>query len=256
MGLLGAAIIPLMEFIHWVVFEKAATTDGFCRAGKTQLCVLGLWMAPMLLFGMFLYVALPGQVLNFFPAVAVLASLGLARFSERLVILQAVRRSQVLCAVLTMVVVSNAVVFVYSPHMITRLLMGLPMTGAEVREHDANLSACFRAIQKNWPSRNIVVCHRLENFYWGFRQFQYHLPEYQNALLVADSSLPGTLGTEKWIGYERRTAFQTEVSIPDGEDVLLVVPPGQSLDLFKSWFDVRKAVLVMESGAKLYQLHR
>lgn len=254
-GLLGAAIIPLMEFIHWVVLEKAATADGFWRANKTQLCVLGLWIAPMLLFGTFMYVAQPGQVLNLFPAIAVLASLGLVRFSEQLVISQAVRTSSVLCAVLTMVVVSNVVVFMCPPHVITRLLVGLPMTGVEVREHDAKLSACFQAIRKNWPSENIIVCHRLENFYWGFRQFQYHLPEYENVLLVADTSLPGTLGAKKWIGYERRTTFQTEVPIPDGQNVLLVVPPGQSLDVFKSCFDVRKAVLVIESGAKLYQLH-
>jgi ribosomal protein S18 acetylase RimI-like enzyme len=129
------------------------------------------------------------------------------------------------------------------------------MTGVEVREHDAKLSACFQAIRKNWPSENVIVCHRLENFYWGFRQFQYHLPEYENVLLVADTSLPGTLGAKKWIGYERRTTFQTEVPIPDGQNVLLVVPPGQSLDVFKSCFDVRKAVLVIECGAKLYQLH-
>jgi hypothetical protein len=157
--------------------------------------------------------------------------------------------------ILTVVVTVNVVAFLYSSAALSRLLLGLPLTGVEVREHDAKLSACFQAIRKNWPSGNIIVCHRLENFYWGFRQFQYHLPEYENVLLVADTSLPGTLGAKKWIGYERRTTFQTEVPIPDGQNVLLVVPPGQSLDGFKSWFDVRKAVLVIESGAKLYQLH-
>ncbi len=254
-GLLGAAIIPLMELIHWAVFERAAIAGGFWRTNKTQLCVLGLWIAPMLLFGMFMYVAQPGQVLSFFPAVAVLASLGLVRFSERLVISQAVRTSSVLWAVVAMVGVSNVVVFIYPAPVITRLLVGLPMTGVEVREHDAKLSACFQAIRKSWPSGNIIVCHRLENLYWGFRQFQYHLPEYENVLLVADTSLPDTLGAKKWIGYERRTTFQTEIPIPDGQGVLLVVPPGQSLDAFKSYFDVRNAVLVMESGAKLYELH-
>ena len=253
-GLLIAAIIPLAEFIHGVVFEERTAKDSFYRANKTQLNVLGLWITPMVLFGFFLYVALPGHVLNFFPAIAVLASLGLSSFAERLATSPTVKKAQVHWAVLTIMVAVNAVVFVYSPRSVRRLLLDVRMTGVEIRQHDAESSACFQMIRKNWPSGNVVVCHYLEDFFWGFRQFQYHLPEYQNVLLNADASLPGDLGVKKWVGYQRQTTFQSKISIPDGYEVILVVPPGQSLDFFKSCFDVRKAVLVMESGAKLYKL--
>jgi hypothetical protein len=209
----------------------------------------------MLLFGVFMYVALPGHVLDFFPAVAVLASLGLGRLAEQLAPSSSVGRAWVYSAVLAAVATTNAIVFVWSPRLITPLLGGVSMTGAEISQHDADLSACFQEIRKNWPSKNAIVCHQGDNFYWGFRQFEYHLPEYKNILLTADASLPGALGVEKWIGYQRKTTFQSEVSIPKGADVVLFVPPRQSVNSFKSYFDLRNASLLIDSGAKLYLLH-
>ena len=255
-GLLAAGIISLAEFIHWVVFEKAARASGFFRANKTQLCVLTLWMAPMLAFGMLMYIALPGHVLDFFPALAVVVSPGLVRFAERAGSSSPVNRLRALGGVLTVVVAVNAVVFVYSPRWATQLLAGLPLTAGEIRQHDADLSACFQTIRKTWPSGNVVICHRREDFYWGFRQFEYHLPEYRNVLLAADPSLPGVLATRKWIGYERQTTFVSEVPVSDGQDIVLVVPSSDSLDRYTAQFDVRKATLLLESRVRLYQLHR
>ena len=255
-GLLAAGIISLTEFIHWVVFEKTASANSFFRANKTQLCVLTLWIVPMLAFGMLMYIALPGHVLDFFPALAVLASPGLVRFAERAGSSSAVNRLRALGSVLTFAVAVNAVVFVYSPRWATRLLAGPPLTAGEIRQHDADLSACFQAIRNTWPSRNVVICHRREDFYWGFRQFEYHLPEYRSVLLTADPSLPGELATRKWIGYERQTTFVNEVPVSDGQDIVLVVPPSDSLNRYESQFDVRKATLLLDLRVRLYQLHR
>ena len=133
--------------------------------------------------------------------------------------------------------------------------MGMNLIDAEISDHDADLSACFRKIRQGWPDKNVVICHRREEFYWGFRQFEYYLPEYRNVLLSSDASLPGILGTQQWMGHEHRTTFQDGFKIPEGQDVILVVPPGASVDLFKSRFDLRGATLVMESRIRLYVLH-
>ncbi len=255
-GLLAAGIISLTEFAHWVIFEKAASANDFFRSNKTQLCVLVLWIAPMLIFGMFMYVALPGHVLGFFPALTVLAGPGLVRFAERAASSFAVNRLRALGGVLTVVVAVNTVVFVCPPRWPTRSLAGPPLTAVEIRQHDADLSACFQVIRKIWPSRNVLICHRGEDFYWGFRQFEYYLPEYRNVLLEADASLPGALATKKWIGYERQTVFVSEVPVSDGQDIVLVVPLSDSLDRYEPRFDTRKATLILDSRAKLYQLHR
>jgi hypothetical protein len=259
-GLLGAGIIAAVEFVHWVVFEclfskKTANEECSWQANKTQLCVLVCWFLPMLLFWLFMYVTMPGYTLNFFPALAILAGLGLARFSERVVTPVPHRNSWSFYGVLAIVAMINVATFVISPQGTTRLLMGVPLTAEEVQEHDAKLAACFRMIRQQWPSKNVTICHRYEDFYWGFRQFEYYLPEYKNVLLTTDSSLPGIAGTQEWIGYGHRTIFVMEAVMTERRDVLLVVPPRESVNIFKSRFDLRNATLISDFGPKLYVLH-
>ncbi len=254
-GLLAAGLVGVLECVSWSLFEKPTAKDRFYRAHKSQLCVLTLWIAPMAMFWMLMYVTMPGYVLNFFPAVAILASLGLVRHSEHLSNCFAVPRGWAFCGILGAVMTINSIVFVSQPFWTKRLLVGLPMTGVEIQKHDADLSACFKAIRRDWSTREVVICHGIESFYWGFRQFEYYLPEYTNLLLVADRSLPGTPGTKEWIGYQRQTTFQTGIPIPAGDDILLVVPPGETTNLFEDKFDVRDAHLFLESKVKLYLLH-
>jgi hypothetical protein len=247
-GLWVAAILPAMQFLHWVCFEKrAAATD--CHG---QFYVLALWITPILLFDLLMYVALPGHVLNFFPAVVILASLGLVKFSEQL----PVTKAWGLGIVFATVVAINVVVFLYASPMVIRMSMGLNMSGRGIRKHDADLLECFRAIRQGWPAKDVVVYHRYEDFYWGFRQFEYHLPEYRNVLLVSDISLPPPLSSTKWVGRERQTAFVRVMPVFDESDIVLVVPAGESLDIFKSQFDIHRANLFLEAGAKLYVIRR
>jgi hypothetical protein len=42
----------------------------------------------------------------------------------------------------------------------------------------------------------------------------------------------------------------------DESDIVLVVPAGESLDIFKSQFDIHRANLFLEAGAKLYVIRR
>jgi hypothetical protein len=134
--------------------------------------------------------------------------------------------------------------------------MGLNMSGRGIRKHDADLLECFRAIRQGWPAKDVVVYHRYEDFYWGFRQFEYHLPEYRNVLLVSDISLPPPLSSTKWVGRERQTTFVRVMPVFDESDIVLVVPAGESLDIFKSQFDIQRANLFLEAGAKLYVIRR
>jgi hypothetical protein len=125
----------------------------------------------------------------------------------------------------------------------------------EIRDHDAELAACFREIRSTWPPGDVIICHRFESFYWGFAQFAYYLPEYRNVLLAAKAALLGGAGTRAWVGYRHETAFESQYEPPDGQQLVLIVPPGESVDLFQQYFDVRKATLMMDAGVRLYQLH-
>jgi hypothetical protein len=247
-GLWVAAILPAMQFLHWVCFEKRAAAND-CHG---QFYVLALWITPILLFDLLMYVALPGHVLNFFPAVVILASLGLVKFSEQL----PVTKAWGLGIVFATVVAINVEIFLYASPMVIRMSMGLNMSGRGIRKHDADLLECFRAIRQGWPAKDVVVYHRYEDFYWGFRQFEYHLPEYRNVLLVSDISLPPPLSSTKWVGRERQTTFVRVMPVFDESDIVLVVPAGESLDIFESQFDIQRANLFLEAGAKLYVIRR
>jgi hypothetical protein len=254
-GLLGAGIVAAIEAVHWIVFEEPGAKALFCQSNKAQLYVLTLWIAPMLIFGLFMYIAMPGHVLNFFPAIVVLATLGLTRLSRGLAASIGGNEAWVLSGVLAIIIAGNVTVFVFSPRGTGPLLTGLPLTGVEIHEHDAKLSACFQMIRQKWPPENVIICHRREDFYWGFRQFEYHLPEYRNVLLGGDTSLPGALGKGKWLGYQRHTTFPSEMTFPVEQDILIVVPPGESVDKFKTYIDLQTIALVMDAGIKLYLSH-
>lgn len=254
-GLSAAGIIALTEFVCRALFRKRSSLDDSSRKNRTQFEVLLLWVMSMLLFDMLMYVAMPGHILDFFPALVVLTSLGLVKFAERLGTSSGAGQSLAFGCVLTVIITFNAIVFIWSPRWTTRLLSGLPLTGVEIRNHDAELAACFHEIRSDWTPGDVLICHRLENFYWGFAQFAYYLPEYRNALLAPKIALPGAVGTRAWIEYQHETVFESEFKIPDGERVVLVVPPGERVDLFRSNFDLRRAVLVNDSGLKLYVLH-
>ncbi|HVM61457.1 MAG TPA: hypothetical protein VMV72_11390 [Verrucomicrobiae bacterium] len=254
-GLLAAALIFVIEFILWSVFEKPTAKDHLRRAHRLQFHLLALWIAPMVLFWLLMYVTMPGYALNFFPAVAIFAALGLVRHSGRLSGLLRVRRGWTHCGVLGFVVAINSIIFVLQPVWAERLLAGMPLTGVEIRRHDADLSACFQAIRRKWAPANVVICHGVESFYWGFRQFEYHLPEYRNVLLFSDASSADDLGRKTWVGYHWKTTFQSDFGAADGQHALLAVPPGLSPDIFGHFFDVRGASLVVESGMTLYELH-
>ncbi|HXI83508.1 MAG TPA: hypothetical protein VNL17_05390 [Verrucomicrobiae bacterium] len=232
-GLLGAGIISVIEFTRWIFFREPIVRTSFYRANKTQFAVLVLWITPMVLFGLIMYSVLPGHVLHFFPGFAVLASLGVAAFSEQLATLPTFRKSRADCLALAIVAAINIIVFVWSPTPLMPVLVGLPLTAEEIRRHDADLSKCFQTIRGKWPPDGIVICHGSEDYYWGYAQFKYYLPEYRNVLV--SGSPP--------------TAAPTV-------DILLVVPPGGSLEGYRSTFDLRGVVLVVEAGAKLYVLRR
>jgi hypothetical protein len=254
-GLSAAGILALTEFACRALFGKRTSEGGPSRKKRMQFEVLLLWVTSMLVFDMSMYVAMPGHILDFFPALAVLTSLGLVKFAERLGASSMAGRSWAFGCVLIAVVTVNTVVFIWSPRCTDRVLMGLALTGVEIRAHDAELAACFCEIRGHWPPGDVIICHRLENFYWGFAQFAYYLPEYRNVLLAAKSALPGTVGTRAWVEYRHETMLESEFNIPDKEQVVLVVPPGETVDLFQPDFDLRRAVLVKDSSLKLYLLH-
>jgi hypothetical protein len=259
-GLLFAAVIFVSEFLYWVFGEQAEVKRQLYGEYAKQFVVLSLWIGPMLLFWLAMYVTTPGYVLCFFPALAIVAGMAVQRFVSRLTHIVEGRkpvteqRRKLLATLVALGLVAgvNVVVFLWQPRCLTPVLADLPLTAMEIRRHDRQLAECFRTVREKFKPENVVIYHSDQFFYWGFRQFQYHLPEYPNVLLTPDASLSGELQRKLWVGQWRQTIFLDSVDNFAGRNSLLIVPPGESVKLFQQYFNVSRAELLAESGMKLY----
>ena len=259
-GLLLAAVISVSEFLYWVFGEQMEVKQQLYSKYGEQFCLLAFWILPMLLFWLAMYITTPGYVLCFFPGFAVVAGIGVQRFVSRVVRFFnrrktiTVPRQKLLATLvaLSSVAGANVVIFVWQPRCLTPVLAGLPLTAMEIWRHDRQLAECFQIIRKEFRPENVVIYHSDQFFYWGFRQFQYHLPEYPNVLLTPDASLSGELQHKLWVGQWRQTSFLDSVDDLAGRNSLLIVPTGESVKLFQQYFDASRAELLAESGMKLY----
>jgi hypothetical protein len=263
-GLLLAAVILVGEFFYWVFGERAEVKQQLYKERVEQIRVLAAWIVPMILFWLIMYVTMPGYVLCFFPGLAIMTGIAMERFAGRLARffdarkVTRGRRWKIVPAILTVGSVAgiNVIVFAWQPKYLNSVLGGLPLTRVEIKRHDQQLSACFRVIRQKFDPENIIIYHSDQFFYWGFRQFQYHLPEYRNVLLSSDSSLSGDLRRKPRMAQHRRTTFIDSTNDLPGRIALLIVPPQESVQAFNRYFDVSTAELMVESGVKLYLVKR
>jgi len=263
-GLLLAAGIFAGEFVHWVFGEHPDVKQQWYHTHAKQLRLLAIWIAPTLLFWLGTYVTTPGYVLSFFPGVAIVAGIGVHRCATRLGQFfgeykpMPGQRAKIVGLLLVCGTIAglNAIVFVWQPEHLNRVLATLPLTGVELREHDKQFAECFRVIRRSFKPGDVVIYHGNQFFYWGFRQFEYHLPEYRNVLLTPDSSLSSGLQRKLWAGEHRQTTFINSTDNLTERISLLVVPPGDSIQLFQQYFDLSGARLLGASGVKLYVLPR
>jgi hypothetical protein len=249
-GLWLAGVFGAVQLLRlWMTWRTPATRRA-CLMDREHLVFLGLWIVPMVLAGLGLYTFMPGHILNYFTALAILAGWAVTTLGD-----ESAGRSQFVSgAALGLIVAANVGEFLFQPRWADRFLLGLPVTGAEVRRHDQQLQSWFATIRSHYHPESIVICHAQQWFLWGFRQFQYHLPEYRNVLLTPNRSLPGPLGEKLCIAHRRKTDFVDRLSLPPHGTVVLIVPPLECVDAFQKHFRVGEATVVPGSEGALYTL--
>jgi hypothetical protein len=256
-----AAIVAVAELGCWVFLESAEVKRAAYSKNGEQLRLLLLWVTPMLLFWLLMYVTPAGHILCAFPAVAILAGLAVWRCVRRATACLGSRsdikgrwcQASAQALILGMIGAVNFIVFVWRPTFAEHFLGRTASTAVDIQKHDLDLAKCFEAIRANYRPEAIVICHWHQSFLWGFRQFEYHVPEYSNAILTRDASLPKSLQDKMWWGFERRTTFFDSTDQLAGRIPLLVVPPGQSVGSFGAISADPLLVFVGESGLRLYQ---
>ncbi len=203
------------------------------------------WLGPMTVFWSLTYTHLPGHVMSYFCGLAILAGGATVVVGKR----------PWSIAVLTVFVGASSIyAFMARPAMLQRFLLGWSLSNRDIRENDQRVMLALQSVRKQFNPHETLLVHGNEYFVFGFRQFQYHLPEFKNILLTPDSSLPGENGRRLWLGQNRQTSFEPAIPANGIRTILLVVPSGESPSIFSRWVDLQAATPVESSEKLLWQV--
>jgi hypothetical protein len=211
---------------------------------RDVLSVLALWIVPIALAGTVVgFTKQAGYVLGYLAALLLLCGVALARLRG----VRFVAATTTVCAV-------NAATFLALPESWTPLLKGLNPTASEIRRHDEQMAQTISAIRTNFSPDHTIVYHAREFYLFGLRHFQLHLPEFENCQFECDPSLAGDAARKFWVGHNGHTAFVDQVPLKSKQTVVLVVPPGLTLAIYRPYLNAEHAQPVPGSGGILYVL--
>jgi len=244
LGLLLPGALALAEAVRAASRRSRETLAP--AAPREAWLFLALWVGPLMFMGLFvMYTFLAGHILSYFPALAIASAYGVVKACERLRLR--------LAWMLVSVAVTNALLFLAG----NRLGPSerLDLTAGEIRRHDQGLAAWFSTIRQRYRPEEVAVCHYDQWFQWGIRHFQYHLPEYENWLLTPDWQLLPPRNRQRWRVRDRQVEFVSGTALPAAKWLVLVVPPGGSVQLFATDLPAVEARRVeVPGGVPLYEL--
>jgi hypothetical protein len=257
-GLYAAGLLAGTEFFLSVLRLQLPVVTRH----KEQFIFLAVWVVPMVAIGLVVYTTMPGYVLCYFPALATMSGLALVKVARRFAecwspvgIRADTRGAMGMAVVLGIVSLLNAAIFLLPVDWTKNLRAGMSMQSEIIRHHDAQLARWFRAIRSDWSPNEVLVCHYGQSFFWGFRHFQYHLPEYDNCLLTADRALAAPWDKRLWYARNRRVSFVDRFDTLNKGILILVVSPGDNVERFARVLDASRTVKwEIDSSEPLYTL--
>ncbi|MGO9243481.1 MAG: ArnT family glycosyltransferase [Verrucomicrobiia bacterium] len=238
-GLLGAGVLAAAESLSWLA-GKGRQWAAIANRNE-ELRFLAVWIVPMVVFGLAVYTVMPGYMLCYFPAIAILAAWAISRLVARIDLAFQRQRPYGLITVVAAISLVNCAVFLLPPGEMTWLRGNLPLTATEVRDHDRQLGQWFQAIHGRFRPDEVVICHHNQSYFYGFLHFEYHLPEYENWLLTTDTALRPPFNHQLWRAKNHHVEFMDRFEPREHKTIILVVSPGGRVDEFATVLDVRNA---------------
>jgi len=163
-GLSVAALLAVVEFALWLMSAESRR-DTLERRGE-QLQFIAIWLVPMVAFGLVVFTAMSGHILNYFPSIVILTGLALSRLIRGMTQILAGLRTRitdphrfVLVSVTAGVTLMNAAVFLLPPQQTTWLREGLSLTATHIRQHDQQMARWFHEIRSTYRPDEVMICH-------------------------------------------------------------------------------------------------
>ena len=205
-----------------------------------------LWVIPAAIMGIAVsFTRLPGYVLNFLPGLLLLVAAAIASLRTRCA---RILVASVVCAF-------NIFAFLAWPSSWDGVFFGTGRTAREIRTHDQIMAKTFRIIRERFNPRDVVICHAIEYMPFGMRQFQVHLPEFDQYLMLWDKIMVAPSGRPMMSIQEGRLSFVAGLDTHAKRTIILIVPPGVQLSEFGPYCDVKQATLLPDSDGIIYTLN-
>ena len=190
------------------------------------LQLLAVWIGPMLLLATVVgFTKQPGYVLNFLPGLLLLAAVALAGHPKLAVIV---------CAF-------NIFTFIAWPPAWDGVFCGVGRTARLLRNHQRETLETITNICSRYSPADTIICHA-PDLYFGLRQFQMLLPEFDQYQLPFDPAMLTPPGKPMLAVRGGKLEFVAPGAWSDKRYALLLVPPGRDLKIFEPFADVRGAV--------------
>jgi Dolichyl-phosphate-mannose-protein mannosyltransferase len=204
-----------------------------------------LWVVPAAIMGIAVsFTRLPGYILNFLPGLLLLTAVAITSLRTRF--------GRIM--VTTVVCVFNSFTFLAWPAGWDGVFFGMGRTAREIRDHDQTMSKTVRIIRERFSPGDVVICHAIEYMPFGMRQFQVHLLEFDQYLMLWDKAMITPSDRPMISIQEGRLGFVAGLDTAAKRTIILIVPPGRQLSEFGLYCDVDRATLLPDSNGIIYTL--
>ncbi len=110
------------------------------------------------------------------------------------------------------------------------------------------MSKTFRIIRERFNPHAVVICHAIEYMPFGMRQFQVHLPEFDQYLMLWDKIMIAASERPMMSIQQGRLTFVAGLETGTKRTIILIVGPGMQLSEFSPYCDVKQATPVPRLG--------
>jgi hypothetical protein len=223
--LAGLVLLGALVFrVRWLDPERKRRWD---HDHSRALQLLAIWIGPMLLFATVIgFTKQPGYVMDSLPGLLLLAAAALAGHPK----------------LATLVCAFNIFAFVAWPPAWDGVFFYVGRTARLLREHQQQTLETVAAIRRYAPA-DTCICHATD-LYFGLRQFQLLLPEFDQYQLPLDPAMLTPAGHPMMSVRGGKLVFAKPDDWADKPRAVLVLPPGRSLEIFAPYLDIHKVKVV------------
>ena len=244
-GLMFGGPVLAAALFYRVSGANAQRTKTWDKGNGLALHTVLIWVVSVATMGIAVsFTIWPGYVLNFLPGLILLAAAAIASLRARSA------RVIVICVVCAV----NIFAFLAWPTRWDGVFFGLGRTAREIQNHDRTISTTIRILRERFSPRDVMICHALEYLPFGMRQFQLHLPEFDQYLMARDKVMVTPSGRRMLSIREGQLRFVAGLDTDEKRTIILIVPPGRQLNEFGPYCDVERAILLPDSDGIVYTL--